>query len=81
MEEILSSQLMDLVAVQDPRPSEAVLRDRQQSIRVFQGDDASRGRGKYVPIMKKERLEPVEVLNARWVEKKGVKRLLKESSE
>jgi len=76
IDEILTGQLLDLVASQGaefPRSGahgtpNTVKAD--MSARVFQGDDAAKQVGRYVPVMKKELLDPVEVINARWVARK-----------
>jgi len=76
MDEILTGQLLDLVASQGTEVSRSgaygtlntVKSD--MSTRVFQGDDAARSVGRYVPVMKKELMDPVKVINARWVARK-----------
>ena len=76
MDEILSAHLFDLVVPQGaniPRfgaygISNTVKVD--MSTRVFQGDDAAKSVGRYVPVMKRELMDPVEVINARWVARK-----------
>jgi tRNA pseudouridine38/39 synthase len=40
------------------------------STRVFQGDDAAKSVGRYVPVMKKELMDSVEVINAKWMARK-----------
>ncbi len=76
MDEVLTRQLFDLAASQtaEVRRSDAhgmvnTLK-ADVSTRVFQGDDAAKLVGRYVPVMKKELMDPVEVINARWVARK-----------
>jgi len=38
---------------------------------VFEGGDEPRSVGTYIPMMQKRRIEHHEVLNARYLEKKG----------
>lgn len=39
---------------------------------MYDGSDGARLVGKYVPVMKKERMEPVEVINSRYLARKGL---------
>ncbi|KAF2743789.1 pseudouridine synthase [Sporormia fimetaria CBS 119925] len=41
--------------------------------RLFDGADAGRAKGKYVPVMLRERQESVEVVNERYAKRKGLK--------
>lgn len=74
VDEVLTGQLLDLVASQGAGvpgahgTSNVVKAD--VSTRVFQGDDAAKPVGRYVPVMKKELMDPVEVINARWTARK-----------
>lgn len=79
MDEVLAGQLMDLVASQGPVVG-AIEQKSGQGMkgkmkgggqRVFEGDDIAKSRGKYIPVMKKEKMEEVEVINARYLERKG----------
>jgi len=76
MDEILTGQLFDLVASQGadvPRSGAHEMANTLKadvSTRVFQGDDVAKSVGRYVPVMKKELMDPVEVINARWVARK-----------
>lgn len=78
MDEVLASQLLDLVALQgstDVLQADLSLKPPKlgkENQRVFEGHDAAVPRGKYVAVMQKQRLDPVEVINARWAAKKGV---------
>ncbi|KAF1931227.1 pseudouridylate synthase 3 [Didymella exigua CBS 183.55] len=40
--------------------------------RVFDGGNFGRAKGNYVPVLARERQEPVEVVNARYAERKGL---------
>jgi tRNA pseudouridine38/39 synthase len=40
--------------------------------RIFDGGNFSRAKGNYIPVMKRERQEPVEVVNERYAKKKGL---------
>lgn len=74
IDEVLAGSLLDVVAAQGKRvggdvglpPSE------ERSVRVFDGSNMARPVGTYIPVMQKARMEPVEVINARYAERKGV---------
>jgi tRNA pseudouridine38/39 synthase len=73
MEEILASQLMERVAQNGGQldPDFAYLDvDNQASVRLFAGDDTALSKGKYVPVMQRPRMEPCELVNARWASRK-----------
>ncbi|KAF2673362.1 pseudouridine synthase [Microthyrium microscopicum] len=72
MDEILTAQLMELVAGKNAQIPDDAFQDRDKSVRVFQGEDTAVSRGVYVPLMKRERSDTPEALNARWAERKGV---------
>ncbi|KAJ4356907.1 pseudouridine synthase deg1 [Ascochyta clinopodiicola] len=40
--------------------------------RVFDGGDFGRAKGSYIPVLQRERQEPVEVVNERYAKKKGL---------
>ncbi|KAI9673813.1 MAG: hypothetical protein M1829_003931 [Trizodia sp. TS-e1964] len=80
MDEVLAGSLLDLVVLQGPHapvgrfgdgPEEVAKRTRK----IFDGGDAASLKGLYVPIMKKPRMESVEVINARYAEKKGLNKI------
>ena len=76
MDEVLAGQLLDLVSVQGASSNGADTQDKppakeRENQRVFEGYDDAFPRGKYVPVMQKSRMDPVEVINARWAAKKG----------
>lgn len=77
IDEVLAGSLLDLVAAQGPQDGSgegAVVKTGRgvRSSRLFDGGDAPRLMGQYVPVMKKERMEPVDVINARYLERKGL---------
>ena len=79
IDEILAGSLLNAVVIQGksgsqtsegrngPEMSSVTPRGSQ---RVFQGGDASRLAGKYVPVMQKPRMESIEVINRRYAKKK-----------
>ncbi|KAF2084265.1 pseudouridine synthase, partial [Saccharata proteae CBS 121410] len=77
IDEVLAGSLLDLVAAQGPK-YEAQLHDEMpvqgfsRSARVFDGGNTPKLQGHYVPVLKKERMDPVEVLNERYAVKKGL---------
>ncbi|KAJ9643634.1 pseudouridine synthase deg1 [Coniosporium tulheliwenetii] len=78
MDEVLAGSLLDVAAGQGRRRDEKRLGDgieahsRGRSTRVFDGGDTARLAGKYIPVMQKERMESVEVINAKYAAKKGL---------
>ena len=76
MDEVLSGSLMDLVARQPMRSSryeDGVVQPADaDSARVFDGSEAPRPVGTYVPVMQRERMETPEVVNARYAARKGL---------
>ena len=82
MDEILAGSLLNLVVNQgqqpDQPPSHAEYKHKEQqqqhqhrgSQRVFQGGDAAKLAGKYVPVLQKPRMESVEIINANYSKKK-----------
>ncbi|PNS14988.1 tRNA pseudouridine(38-40) synthase [Sphaceloma murrayae] len=74
IDEVLAGSLIDLVAEQGRQTSlpERVGGEERRSQRVFDGGNDPRPVGKYVPVMKKERMEHFQDLNARWRQKKGL---------
>lgn len=73
IDEVLAGSLADLVASQGRLSSlpERSGAEGRRSQRVFDGGNDPRPTGTYVPVMRKERMEHFEVLNARYREKKG----------
>jgi tRNA pseudouridine38/39 synthase len=87
VDEVLTGQLMDLVALQGSSLADELSPDLKEgnklsakakahakSIRVFEGDDSTPSRGRYVPVLQKERMDEVDVINARWMSRKGLLR-------
>lgn len=72
MDEILAGALLDLTVSQGDRS--VVTRDPPtklpRSQKVFYGGNEARLGGKYVPVMEKKKMDPVEVLNARYLASK-----------
>lgn len=81
MDELVAGQLLDVVAGQGHRKLEDAAGENEVGVgkkgyrspgaRVFDGGDVPRLKGNYIPVLKKERMEPVEVINARYAAKKG----------
>jgi tRNA pseudouridine38/39 synthase len=75
LDEVLAGQLLDLVSSQGVPPAQSGDgADAERSTRVFQGDDAAKPVGGYVPVMQKERMDPVEVINAKYLVRKDARR-------
>lgn len=74
VDEMLAGTLMGVVA-QQGRPagelSVGVPKKESRSQKVFDGGDAPRLQGVYTPVMKKLRMETVDVINERYAMKKG----------
>ena len=85
MDEVLAGSLLDVVAgrkaVRNAIPgvsgdetvghNSALGTKSANSQKVFQGGDAPRFVGAYVPVMRRPRMESVEVINARYAKRKG----------
>lgn len=73
IDEMLASTLMSMVANQGRKPAElsAGEQKKKQSQKVFDGGDAPRLQGQYMPVMKKPQLESVEVINEKYALRKG----------
>jgi len=74
IDEILAGSLMDVVAHQGRTTSlSADTSDpRAKSVRVYDGSNTPRAVGTYIPVMKKNRMEHFDVVNARYLERKGL---------
>ncbi|KAJ4384971.1 pseudouridine synthase deg1 [Didymella sp. IMI 355093] len=81
MDETLSGLLMERIAGlgQSTLAREAEADSQQQSVgvakgapRVFDGGNFGRAKGNYIPVLDRERQEPVEVVNERYAKKKGL---------
>ena len=80
MDEMLAGTLLNVVVKQGQATAEENgVKDREQrtdmkscpSQKVFQGGDGPKFAGNYVPVLKKPRMERVEVVNERYRERKG----------
>lgn len=74
IDEVLAGSLLDVVAAQGRQSTVDVglPPSHERSVRVFDGGNSARPVGKYVPIMQKARMESVDVINARYAERKGL---------
>lgn len=83
IDELLAGTLLDLVANQTnpkfPSPSPFPVpnsnrsnRNTRNSQTVFLGGDTSRAVGRYIPVLSKQRRARIEVLNKRYMVRKGV---------
>jgi tRNA pseudouridine38/39 synthase len=74
IDEVLAGQLMGIVANQgsiDHNLGRLAKSKANKSHKVFEGGDMPRFQGKYKPVMKKPRLERVEVINEKYALRKG----------
>lgn len=83
MDEVLAGSLLDVVVGQgggggdDESEGEAAVMEGSKgkspssSQKVFQGGDGPSLRGKYVPVMRKPRMDSVEAINAKYAKRKG----------
>jgi tRNA pseudouridine38/39 synthase len=69
-DEVLWSQLLD-VAANGAKVDAAAIEERRASTRVFAGESRTVPKGKYVPLMQRERMEHFDVVNARWADRKA----------
>ncbi|KAF4547663.1 tRNA pseudouridine synthase-like protein 1 [Elsinoe fawcettii] len=83
IDEVLAGSLSDLVASQGRQTSlpERPGAESRRSQRVFDGGNDPRPTGTYTPVMRKERMEHYEVLNARYRQKKGLDEKAPESMD
>ncbi|CAI7610092.1 unnamed protein product [Penicillium pancosmium] len=88
MDEILAGALLDLTVGQGDQSltehidiKHGTGKKQNRGAKVWQGADDTRTGGKYVPVMKKTRNEPVEVQNAKWLASKERKMAAKEAAE
>ncbi|KAF2169195.1 hypothetical protein M409DRAFT_20418 [Zasmidium cellare ATCC 36951] len=75
MDEVLAWSLMDVVSRQGPSiqlDHLATCNGQESSDRVFDGSEKPRTVGDYVPVMQRERMEPPDVVNARYAARKGL---------
>lgn len=76
IDELLANQLLQEVSsklvLNLPPPAEAANKgNAPTSARVFEGANTGRSAGKYVPIMKKDRLQPPDEQNDKYAKRKG----------
>jgi tRNA pseudouridine38/39 synthase len=75
IDEVLAGSLMDVFARQGNQADSSRGPDRvkngDEAVRVFDGSESPRSVGTYVPIMERKRLEPPDVINARFATRKG----------
>lgn len=73
IDEVLAGSLVGLISKQGGRIEDLSLGDgkRKKSQKVFDGGDAPRQQGVYTPVMKKQLLESVEVINEKYALRKG----------
>lgn len=81
MDELLANQLLQQMATQivadAPSDSAAAVQHGQgkakgnTSVRLFEGGNTGRQGGKYVPVMKKDKLESADELNDKYAKRKG----------
>lgn len=78
MDEVLAGTLLNVVARQgNPREERTIggalgtARRVKGSQKVFQGQDGPKYAGKYVPVLRKPRMESIEVINERHRQRKG----------
>ncbi|KAF1969246.1 pseudouridine synthase [Bimuria novae-zelandiae CBS 107.79] len=77
MDETLSALLLDAIAAQGSSTL-----DQEQNVegngmpkggpRIFDGGNVGRAKGNYIPVLERDRQEPVEVVNERYARKKGL---------
>lgn len=72
IDEVLAGSLLDVVAAQGkPTTDIGLPPSTERSVRVYDGGNWARPVGKYIPVMEKSRMETVDVINARYAERKG----------
>lgn len=81
IDEVLAGSLLDVVVAQAGRGgddsgaeavgAEGIVGKSVGSQKVFQGGDGPRLGGSYVPVMRKPRMESVDIINARYAKRKG----------
>lgn len=83
IDEVLAGSLLDVVSGQGRRAAADVglPPSNERSVRVYDGSNWARPVGNYTPVMRKARMEPVEVINARYAERKGLDVSKKQSSQ
>lgn len=79
IDETLSGLLLDRIAGLGESTLDQEMPVQEQSVgiaksgpRVFDGGNFGRAKGNYIPVLNRERQEPVEVVNERYAKKKGL---------
>ncbi|KAH7383859.1 pseudouridylate synthase 3 [Pyrenochaeta sp. MPI-SDFR-AT-0127] len=78
IDETLSALLLDKIASQgsstldDQDVSEQTVGIAKGGPRIFDGGDIGRAKGNYAPVLQRERQESVEVVNERYLRRKGI---------
>ncbi|KAH8819994.1 pseudouridine synthase [Xylogone sp. PMI_703] len=75
IDEVLAASLIDVVAKQGVKTTELTApssRKAAKSQKLFDGGDTPRLQGTYLPVMKKPRLETIEVINGKYAARKGL---------
>lgn len=72
MEEILAGSLLNIVGQQGKPVSLPIAEPSVKCDRLFDGSEAPRTIGTYIPVMKRARTEEPDVVNARYAAKKGI---------
>jgi len=85
IDEVLAGALLDLTVsqgnqsqVQNLEGKQGTNKKQSRGVKVWYGANEARLGGKYVPISQKDKLDPVEVQNARWLVSKERKMASKE---
>ena len=78
MDEVLAGTMLDVIASQVRSPQGSFAHHAHKahfrgSQKVFAGGDSARLVGKYVPVLKKPRMESVDVINSRYATRKASK--------
>jgi tRNA pseudouridine38/39 synthase len=74
IDELLASSLMNVVGKQGAQPAQLEMGDGQRgskSQKLFDGGDAPKLQGAYMPVMRKMRMDSVETINEKYAVKKG----------
>lgn len=88
IDELLAGSLLNLVANQGDRTAfdrggfqSANPKLTKRNLKLFSGGNEGRLGGKYVPLMERRKVEPVEKINARYLEKTGKKKGFKQDTK
>lgn len=67
MTDVINNKALHLSSYSNEHPHKHSIRDSQK---VFAGGNSARLVGKYIPVLEKPRMESVEIINARYLERK-----------